>query len=363
MEAGGEIPSERGAKASRRAGLALCVWIAMAAGLAEVGIARAMGGNGIDATMLAMLLGIAWGNLASDPGQTRPGTRWIVRVVLPLGIMLLGARLNIADLLGLGLEGLLLSLGVVTISGAVLYAFARWQRLPGRLATLLAAGNGICGGSAVVALAPAIHASEDEVAISTSTVALLGLIGMLALPPLGAALGMDPTRFGIWSGLAIQQTPQVIAAGFSHGVEAGEAATIVKLVRISLLAPVVLFVGLTYQLRFAAKHTRRNLRVRGLIPSFSIGLLLLAAITSVGFFPEIAISFGQESALGAVGTTLHTQALAIGASKACLVVGMAAVGLETRWETLKAQGFAAFAAAGCGSALIVGASALAVALL
>ena len=90
---------------------------------------------------------------------------------------------------------------------------------------------------------------------------------------------------------------------------------------------------------------------------------MLAAIASVGFFPEIAISLGRESALGAVGTTLHTQSLAIGASKLCLVVSMAAVGLETRWESLRKTGPAAFWAAACGSALVATATGVAVSLL
>ncbi|NRA09974.1 MAG: putative sulfate exporter family transporter [Myxococcales bacterium] len=365
MEAGGEIdpaaPTTR--QPSLRLGLLVCALLAGGAALLQIGAARVFAGHSLDATMFAMLLGIVVGNLGIDPALLRPGARWVVRVVLPLGIMLLGARLHLGDLLGLGLKGLALSAGVIALSGAVIYGVARWQRLPGRLATLLAAGNGICGGAAVVALAPAIDASEDEVAVSVSTLALLGLLGMLLLPPLGVAFGMDPIAFGTWSGLAIQQTAQVIAAGFSHGAEAGEVATIVKLVRISLLAPVVLLVGLTYRLRFEGKRKRSGLGVRGLVPSFSVGLLLLAAIASVGFFPEIAISLGQGSALGAVGTTLHTQSLAIGASKLCLVVGMAAVGLETRWETLRKTGPAAFWAAACGSAVVIAATGIAVSLL
>jgi len=365
MEAGGELPhaSPQRSHAALRDGLALSGLLALFAWLLEVGSERLLGGHGIDAALFAMLLGIGAANVGIPSERLQAGTRWIVRVVLPLGIMLLGARLHVADLMGLGLKGLALSAGVIALSGAALFAVARWKRLPGRMAALLAAGNGICGGSAIVALAPAIDASEEDVAVSVSTVALLGLIGMLLLPPLGLLLGMDPVAFGTWSGLAIQQTPQVIAAGFSHGAEAGEVATIVKLVRISLLAPVVVLVGLTYHLRFAPKYARRRLRVRGLLPSFVIGLLLLTAVTSVGFFPEIAISLGGHSALGAVGTTLHTQSIAIAASKLCLVVSMAAVGLQTRRETLQATGPAALAAAACGSAVIAIATAVAVSLL
>jgi uncharacterized integral membrane protein (TIGR00698 family) len=362
LEAGGDIPLPTSAahRPTLRTGLAMCVLLGLAAFLLERGAANALGGRTLDAAMVAMLLGLAVGNSGINATALRPGARWIVRVVLPLGIMLLGARLHVADLLGVGIRGLALSAGVICVSGGVLYGFARWRGLPGKLATLLAVGNGICGGSAVVALAPAINASEDDVAISVSTVALLGLLGMLALPALGAAFGMDPVTFGTWTGLVIQQTPQVIAAGFSHGAAAGEIATVIKLVRISLLAPVVLLVGLTYRLRFEPSRSPGSLKLNGLVPSFVIGLLLLAGITSVGFFPEVTISLGSESALGAVGATLHTQSLAIGASKLCLVFSMAAVGLETRWEALRETGPAAFCATACGALVVVTAAALAV---
>jgi uncharacterized integral membrane protein (TIGR00698 family) len=339
-------------------GILACCALAAGAALLEAGASHAFAGRTLNAAMFAMLLGIAVGNAGIDAHLIRPGSRWIVRVVLPLGIMLMGARLHLADLLGVGLRGIALSVGVIALSLAALHAFARWRGLPPKLATLLAVGNGICGGSAVVALAPAIDADEEDVAIAVSTVALLGLFGMLCLPVIGAALDMGPVAFGTWSGLAIQQTPQVIAAGFAHGTESGEVATIVKLVRISLLAPVVLLVGLTYRLRLGRTRAAGSLQLRGLVPSFALGLLLLAGIASVGLFPEVTISLGSESALGAVGATVHTQSLAIGASKLCLVLSMAAVGLETRWETLRRTGPAAFCAAALGAILVTSAAVL-----
>jgi uncharacterized integral membrane protein (TIGR00698 family) len=341
-------------------GLLLCGAIAAGAGLLEVGASSVFGGRTLDGAMFAMLLGIVVGNARADTDAIRPGARWVVRVVLPLGIVLLGARLQLADLLGVGLRGLGLSAGVLVLSLAVLHGLARWRGLPGKLATLLAVGNGICGGSAVVALAPAIDADEEDVAISVATVALLGLVGMLALPVIGALVDMGPIAFGTWSGLVIQQTPQVIAAGFAHGPASGEVATVVKLVRVSLLAPVVLLAGLTYRLRVTRSHAGGPLRLRGLVPSFAIGLPLLAGIASIGFFPEVTIALGSGSALGAVDTTLHTQSLAIGASKLCLVLSMAAVGLETRWETLRRTGPAAFGAAALGAIVVTGAAWLAI---
>ncbi len=133
-----------------------------------------------------------------------------------------------------------------------------------------------------------------------------------------------------------------------------------KLVRISMLAPVVLIAGLTYRLRFQKGERREPLSLRNLVPSFAVGLLLLAGITSVGFFPEVTISLGEDSALGAMGTTLHTQSLAIGASKICLVLAMAAVGVETRWEALKKTGPTAFTTALIGTLVVTGSAALAI---
>lgn len=367
MEAGGELALEPRALRtdSLRAGIVVCAGLVAGAMLLEHVASRLLAGSTLDSAMFAMLLGLGLGNAGFDVGALRPGSRWVVRVVLPLGIVLLGARLNLADLVGLGMRGLMLSVGVLCLSAATLYTMARWRGIPGRLATLLAVGNGICGGSAVIAVAPAIGATEDDVAVSIATLALLGLVGMLALPLLGTAFGMDPVSFGTWCGLVIQQTPQVIAAGFAHGAESGEVATVIKLVRISLLAPVVVLVGLTFRLRIGRREPSQPavLTLRGLVPSFAIGLLLLAAIASVGFFPQVVISFGSESALGAVGTTLNTQALAVGASKLCLVAGMAAVGLETRWQTLRRTGPAALLAAACGSAVVIAAAGVAVTLL
>ncbi|MDP6979169.1 MAG: putative sulfate exporter family transporter [Myxococcota bacterium] len=365
LEAGGEsvVHATTAPEHGRSRGLLVCAALAAGAALLEGGVSVVMGGRTLDAAMFAMVLGIAVGNSGVDAAALRPGARWIVGAVLPIGIMLLGARLHVADLLGVGLRGLALSVGVITLSFVVVLGYARMRGLPPKLATLLAAGNGICGGSAIVAIAPAINADEEDVAISVATAALLGMLAMFALPAIAAAVAMDPAAFGTLAGLTIQQTPQVIAAGFTLGPEAGEVATVTKLVRISMLAPVVLIAGLTYRLRFQKDEKSEPLSIRNLVPSFAVGLLLLAGITSVGFFPEVTISLGQDSALGAVGTTLHTQSLAIGASKLCLVLAMAAVGIETRWETLRRTGPTAFTTAALGTVVVTSLAAIAISLL
>ncbi len=110
----------------------------------------------------------------------------------------------------------------------------------------LGIGTAICGGTAIVAAAPVIEAEEAEVVFGVATVTLLGLIGMFLLPVLGHWLALSDKAFGIWAGLAIHQLPQVVAAGFAYSPGAGEQATVVKLARICLLAPIVFIVGFIY---------------------------------------------------------------------------------------------------------------------
>ena len=127
----------------------------------------------------------------------------------------------------------------LVIALLLLLLLTRALKLPAKLGVLLGVGTAICGGTAIVATAPVIEAEEKDVVFSVATVTLLGLIAMFTLPIIGQFLHLTSKAFGIWAGLAIHQTPQVIAAGFSYSPEAGGTATIVKLARVCLLAPVV----------------------------------------------------------------------------------------------------------------------------
>src|SRR6185436_6292687 len=134
----------------------------------------------------------------------------------------------------------------------------RWMNLPSKLGLLLGVGTAICGGTAIVATAPVIEAEEKDVVFSVATVTLLGLIAMFTLPVVGHLLDLSSKQFGVWAGLAIHQTPQVVAAGYAYSPpklayspEAGDTATIVKLARVCLLAPVVFFIGLLHARRKA----------------------------------------------------------------------------------------------------------------
>ncbi|MCA9774187.1 MAG: putative sulfate exporter family transporter [Myxococcales bacterium] len=344
---------------SRLWGLLACVSvgaIAMYLSTAPVWPFTLAGGrHPIDGAMLAILVGMAIGNFREPPPSLRPGLQFAVKQILPAGIVLLGARLDLRDLVNIGGAGLALSLGVVAVSIALLVGLGRLFKLPRRLALLLGVGTAICGGSAIVATAPVIEAEEEEIAFSVATVALLGLIAMFALPLLASVLGMSERGFGILAGLTIHQTPQVVAAGFAYGPDAGGTATLVKLVRICLLAPAVLVIGF-FSARGRAKEAdgaTRRARVRELVPNFVLGLLALVALRTSGLLPEFTIHLAPGSLLGRGDVRLSTVALADAASKLAIVIAMAAVGLETRLAAFRKTGLRPLVAAALGSAVVI----------
>src|SRR5712671_1804019 len=139
----------------------------------------------IEPVMIAIVVGILVSNVWSLPKTLQPGIKFSVKKVLPLGIVLLGARLNFLDLLKVGFEGLVLSVLETLVALLLFILLTKLLKLPQKLGTLLGVGTAICGGTAIVATAPVIEAEEKDVVFSVATVTLLGLVGMFALPVLG----------------------------------------------------------------------------------------------------------------------------------------------------------------------------------
>jgi len=190
-------------------------------------------GNGVHPlgpSSVAILLGILLANTISPRESWAAGVRFCSRVILPIGIVLLGSRLAFGDLMKIGLTGLLLSLLSIGTCAVVVIALVRWFSLPVKLITLVGVGTAICGGSAIAAVAPVIEADEEDISWSVASVALLGLVAMFVLPILGHVLGLESAAFGVWAGLTIQQTPQVVAAGLAYGGDAGEVADLSAIV-------------------------------------------------------------------------------------------------------------------------------------
>jgi len=314
----------------------------------------AKGYHPIEPVMLALILGMIVGNLWIPPRAWSAGIKYSIKKALPIGIILMGVRLNFSDLLKAGAAGVALSVAEVLIAIVALNAVCRWLNLTRKMATLLGVGTGICGGSAIIAVAPVIEADEAEVTLSVATISLLGLLGMFALPFVGHLLELSSRAFGTWAGLAIHQTPQVIAAGFAYSTEAGEVATVVKLARVCLLAPVVFFVGLSYRRRESSSQMNHDPKIHytQMIPTFVLGFFTIMMLRSLGLVPEVTFHLPQESLLGPSNHSLNLLSLLRGLSSWCIVVSMAGIGLETNLTLARKTGVRPFVA-GLIAALVI----------
>jgi len=307
----------------------------------------------IEPVMLAIILGMALSNCVALPKTLQPGIKFSVKKVLPLGIVLLGARLNFIDLVKVGFEGLLLSVLETAVALILLLFLTRLLKLPRKLGVLLGVGTAICGGTAIVATAPVIEAEEKDVVFSVATVTLLGLIAMFALPIIGHFLELSSKAFGIWAGLAIHQTPQVVAAGFAYSPagapyspEAGQTATIVKLARVCLLAPVVFLIGVLYakqKLKKTGVGERKKVNYLHLFPMFVLGFLGMALLKTLGLLPDLTFHVAQ-GALKAGNYHMSLGGTAEQISKLCITISMAGVGMETKFASMRQTGLKPFGA-------------------
>lgn len=306
----------------------------------------------VEPVMIALFLGILVSNVWTMPRFFQPGIKFSVKKLLPLGIVLLGARLHFGEMLKVGLTGLALSALETAVALGLLLLLARWLNLPRKLGVLLGVGTAICGGTAIVATAPVIEAEDKDVAFSVATVTLLGLLGMVALPIVGHLLDLSSKQFGVWAGLAIHQTPQVVAAGYAYSPShadyspaAGDTATIVKMARVCLLAPVVFLIGLMHartKARENAASGDRKINYLHLFPMFVLGFIAMALLNTLGLLPELTLRHAAWLGAGTHSTTLA--AASEQGSRFCILISMAGVGLETRFAAMRQTGFKPFVA-------------------
>lgn len=223
------------------------------------------------------------GNLLPRGSRLQPGFRFAATWLLRIGVVLLGLRISLSDLLSIGAKGLL----VVVITVAVTFLGAQWlgRRLGVRpdLALLVGTGYAICGVSAVTAMNGVIRADEEEAAYAMGLVTLAGSLSIVILPIFGQVLGLDPSEFGTWVGGAVHDVAQTIATASTSTEVATESAIVTKLSRVALLAPIILAV--TIRRRRQELEDIRNRRPP-ILPWFVVGFLALVALRSTGWLNE-----------------------------------------------------------------------------
>ena len=238
----------------------------------------------LSSLIIAILLGIIVKNTIGVPQIFRPGITFSLKRILRLAIILLGLRLSLPQILAVGPIGLVIVL--VTLVSTFIFTcwFGRQIGVDSKLTKLIAAGTSICGASAIVAANGVVDSKDKDVAYAVATVTIFGTISMFLYPLLFNFLQMLPEEFGIWCGVSIHETAQVIAAAFQGGEVSGELATVSKLSRVMFLAPVVLTLGF---LSPRSKDSPKESKPKKLpIPWFVFGFIALVLLNSANIFPE-----------------------------------------------------------------------------
>ena len=283
--------------------------------------------------MLAILIGMTVRNLVGRPEAARAGLAAALRTPLRLGIVLLGLQVTLAEILAIGWAGL----AILTFAVSATFLFTIWMGrqlgVPRGLTTLIAAGTGVCGASAIVAANTVVRDEDESVAYALATVTLFGTIAMFGYPMLASALPLGELAYGLWSGASVHEVAQVVAAGFARGEASGEFATVTKLARVLMLAPLVLLMGL-----WAHRLSSRSDACSGRAPMpwFVFGFLGMVLLAGTGWIE----AEWRSSA------NLVTQAL--------LAFALAAVGLETDLRKLVAQGWRPLALGATATLFIAG---------
>jgi uncharacterized integral membrane protein (TIGR00698 family) len=317
----------------------------------RLALSLGLGAGAISGIMVAILLGLALGNLLRLPAALKPGISFAVKRVLRLGIVLLGLKLSIVEVGSIGLKSL--PVIMVTIPAAILIVTYLGRRLglPDRLGTLIAVGTSICGNTAIVAVSPTIGAKEEETSYAVACITVFGLFAMLAYPFVAHWLfGGDAFKAGLFLGSSVHDTSQVAGAGmvysdFYHDPQALNVATVTKLERNLSMLLVIPLMSILYHRRSSEGTAPPPWWT--MVPLFVVGFACMSALRTIGDLgdrPFGLLSPEQWHAFLNVSKQASTY---------CLGIAMAGVGLGTSIKGLKAMGLKPLGL-GLVSALIVG---------
>ncbi len=323
------------------AGLHLVLGVALVSRFFHGLITNTTLSRSISEILIAVLLGLYLRNRLGLGENLLAGVKFSIHRVLRFGIILLGLRLSLQDVAATGVHALILVAICITAALLFTYLFARLFRVPPRLAALIGVGTAICGNTAIIATAPVLEADDEEVSFAVATITLFGLLAVLVYPLIGHLLALSDHAFGLWAGTAVNDTSQVVAVGAMYSEAALNVATIAKLTRNTLMAPLIVLVGLLASLgqRKNMSPTARQaarLKWTRLIPGFVIGFLLMSLLRSLG----IALGFLPQDVADPGSLVLAANILKFldQISRFAILMALAGVGLNTNLASLRKLG-------------------------
>lgn len=302
----------------------------------------------ISAGVFALLIGMMLNPVISKYSIFEKGFSFTSKKILRIAIILMGATLSFSQVLEVGKFSLIvMTFTLITAFGGG-YFLGKLFKLNWKLSGLISAGTGICGGSAIAAIAPAIDAEDSQIAYAISATFLFDIIMVILFPIMGHVFKMTDLGYGLWAGTAVNDTSSVVAAGYAFSDIAGSFSVIVKLTRTLSIVPVVIIFSYINKLLMKKNeekvfdcsntmtiHSNRRINVKNIFPWFILMFLGVVGIKSTGIIPK-SISHSISDV-----------------SKFLMVMSLGAIGFRTNFNKLAKSGFAPMLHGFIISALVV----------
>ncbi len=288
----------------------------------------------IEYVLWAIVLGLVISNTVGVPEIFRAGVA-TYEFWLKAGIVLLGARFLLGDVLKLG--GVSLALVAIELAVAITFMtfLGRAFGLRPKLTSLLAVGSAVCGVSAIIATQGAIEADEEDSSFAIAAILALGALSLFTFPLIGHALHLSDHAYGLWAGLAVDNTAEATAAGALYSDAAGKLAVLAKTTRNAMIG----FVVLAYAIYWASRGQAKTVKNKAAFlwqkfPKFVLGFLLISVLATYAFFSK-----EQITALANL-------------SRWAFLLTFAGVGLRTNFREMRKQGLRPFAVGAIGEVVI-----------
>jgi len=290
----------------------------------------------ISPIIIAIILGLLISNSVKNIHNYSEGFAFSIKYLLKLGIIFLGIRLSISDILLYGSQGLLVIIPCIAISIFIVSNLRKYFQVSDNLSLLIAVGTSICGATAIVALAPAINAKKEEISYAIANITVFGLIAMFLYPLLGFIVFNDNSlAVGLFLGTSIHETAQVAGSGMIYAEQYEnpsvlDIATVIKLVRNTMMVMVIPLLAYV-----ARKNSKQNnkINIGSIFPYFIIGFLVFGMIRTIG--DQFEYQIGSELWNNFIHYIKFSAEL-------LLIIAMSAVGYNTKLDKFKNLGLKPF---------------------
>ncbi|MDU6985071.1 MAG: YeiH family protein [Terrisporobacter othiniensis] len=277
----------------------------------------------IGASVIALFIGMGINQIKKPSKKIQTGLKFTSKKILKFAIILLGASLSIGTILHVGKLSLTVMIFTLLTCFGGGYYIGKILGLDWKLSNLISAGTGICGGSAIAAIAPVVDADDKDIAYAMSATFLFDMAMIIIFPILGQKLGLSDMAYGLWTGTAVNDTSSVVAAGYAFSEGAGDFATMVKLTRtLSIIPTVLVFSMISAKLKRKENPNAKQEKVKltNIIPWFILMFVAMAVVNSFGVIPE------------------NISLLMKDLSKFLMVAALAAIGMNTDFNEMKKSG-------------------------